>query len=159
MTDYVIVKVSGESCDIMCEVNPGFINYATVENRRKTLYMRLKKALYGCMQSALLWYKTFKGHLEGQGFELNPYDQCIANKNIEGHQCTIAWNVDDSKILHKSDRVIDSVISGLESRFGKMTVKRGRNHTFVGMDIAYNEDNTVSISMNDYIVECIKSFG
>ena len=65
MTDYVMVKVSGESYKIMREVNPNFSNYVTVENKRKTLYIGLKKAQYGCMQSALLWYKTFKDHLEG----------------------------------------------------------------------------------------------
>ena len=27
MTDYVLAKVSGESCEIMCKVNPNFKNY------------------------------------------------------------------------------------------------------------------------------------
>ena len=159
MADYVIVKVSGDSCKIMCDVNPNFRRYVRPEGRRDTLYMRLKKALYGCMYSALLWYRTFREHLEGEGFELNPYDQCVANKTINGHQCTIAWYVDDSKISHKDEKVIDKVIQGLESRFGKMTITKGNKHTFVGMDIEYNDDGTVSISMNDYIEECIEVFG
>ena len=62
MIDRVIVKVKGTSADIMCQVNPGFETYLTMEGRRqKALYMKLNKALYGCMQSALLWYCTFKG--------------------------------------------------------------------------------------------------
>ena len=31
MTDYVLVKVSGEATKIMCEVNPSFNNYVVME--------------------------------------------------------------------------------------------------------------------------------
>ena len=78
---------------------------------------------------------------------------------VDGHQCTIAWYVDDSKISHVNQAVIDEVITGLESQFGKMTVTKGDKHNFVGMDIEYNRDKTVSISMKDYIKECIETFG
>ena len=67
--------------------------------------MRLHKALYGCMQSALLWYRTFAGKLKAMDFKLNRYDPCVANKQIKGHQCTITWYVDDSKISHKDPEV------------------------------------------------------
>ena len=39
-----------------------------------------------------------------------------------------------------------------------MTVTRGKEHVFVGMNFKLNEDGTVSISMNDYIEECIASY-
>ena len=106
--------------------------------------MKLKKALYGYMQSALSWYKTLKGYLESEGFSLNPYDQCIANKTIKGHQCSIAWFVDDSKVSHVELDVVSDVIRGLENRFGKMAGKRGKLYNFVGMDIKYNDDKTIS---------------
>ena len=34
------------------------------------------------------------------GFTLHPYDPWIANKTINGSQCTIVWYVDDTKISH-----------------------------------------------------------
>ena len=74
------------------------------------------------MQSALLWYETFKDYLQGQGFKLNPYDQCAANKQINNKQCTIVWYVDDIKISHEDPKVVTTVINGLEKRFGKMSV-------------------------------------
>ena len=55
--------------------------------------------------------------------------------------------------------MIDEVLKALEGRFGKMSITRGKKHTFVGMDIEYNNDRTVSISMNDFIEECIETFG
>ena len=71
------------------------------------LYMRLNKALYGCMQSALLWYQMFKEKLEKMGFVVNEYDPCVANKEVRGKQCTIVWYVDDSKVLYAEEEVVD----------------------------------------------------
>ena len=36
------------------------------------LYVRLSKALYGLLQSALLFYKKLQPKLEDFGFEVNP---------------------------------------------------------------------------------------
>ena len=74
MNDFVIVKIYGESADIICKVNPTYNGYLTKENGKNTLYLQLTRALYGSMQSVLLWYRTFKECLEGMGFKLNPYD-------------------------------------------------------------------------------------
>jgi hypothetical protein len=71
-----------------------------IKNGKKVLYLELLKALYGCVQSALLWYNLLTGTLEGMGFKLNTYDPCVANSIIHGKQCTIAWFVDDNKISH-----------------------------------------------------------
>ena len=89
MTDFVIVKLSGPSVKIMCDVLSSFKKCVTKEGKRETLYMRLHKALYGCMQSALLWYRTFKERLEGMGFTINVYNPCVANKVVNGFTCTI----------------------------------------------------------------------
>eukprot|EP00816_Leptocylindrus_hargravesii_P009961 CAMPEP_0196810812 /NCGR_PEP_ID=MMETSP1362-20130617/14304_1 /TAXON_ID=163516 /ORGANISM="Leptocylindrus danicus, Strain CCMP1856" /LENGTH=126 /DNA_ID=CAMNT_0042185963 /DNA_START=234 /DNA_END=611 /DNA_ORIENTATION=- len=88
------------------------------------MYLRLAKALCGCLKSTLLWYKLFKGTLEDMGFKLNKYDPCVANKKIKGTQFTIGWWVDDNAMTHDSDSVIDDVIADIEAKFGKMTVTR-----------------------------------
>ena len=68
------------------------------------------KALYGCIESALLWYNPYKDKLEKEGFVLNTYAKCTANKMINGKQCTIQWYVDDNKVTHASEDVIIGVI-------------------------------------------------
>ena len=93
------------------------------------------------------------------GFKINPYDPCVVNKVIGGSQCTICWYVDDTKILHSDSKVVDSVISNIESKFGKMTVTRGDKHTFVGVDIEFAKTGTVVLSMDDYVEECTKVYG
>jgi hypothetical protein len=84
MNDFVLMKLEGTTVDIMLELDPGLEDFVAVENGKRVLYMQLTKALYGCVQSALLWYKLFSSTLEGLGFELNPYDLCVANAIIDG---------------------------------------------------------------------------
>jgi hypothetical protein len=83
---------------------------------------------------------------------------CVANKMINGHQCTICWHVDDLKISHVSQEVLEDIIRQLEAKYGAMTITRGNKHVYVGMNIIYNEDRTVTIDMVDYVKETIAEF-
>ena len=94
----ILLKLRGEFVDIMCEVNGEHTQNVVMENGKKVLYMKVVRAIYGCIQSALLWYDLYTNTLKGMGFEINPYDKCVANKMINGKQCTIGWYVDDNKI-------------------------------------------------------------
>jgi len=74
------------------------------------LYVQLKKALNGTLQAALLFWKLLSETLQEWVFALNPYDKCVANKNIEGKQCTIIWHVDDLKISHANKNVVENIL-------------------------------------------------
>ena len=74
MKDYVLVKLLGREVDIMCEVSMEYEKYMCIYNGKRVLYIRLKKSLYGCIESAILWYDTFKSALEELGFKMNKYD-------------------------------------------------------------------------------------
>ena len=100
----------------------------------------------------------FKGCLEEMGFTLNLYDPCVANKDINGQQCKICWYVDNTKISHADSKVVDTVIKNIKAKVGKMTVARGNIHTFVGVDIEFIGDGSVSLLMNDYTDKCIKMY-
>ena len=102
--------------------------------------------------------QLFLTTLEGMGFVLNPYDACVANKLVNGKQCTIVWYVDDTKISHASEKTVSTIIELIEKRFGKMTVTRGKEHVFLGMDIEFCNDGTASIKMKGYIKEAIAEF-
>ena len=58
MSDFTLVKLVGESAEIMCNMNPAYCEFLVQEGRNKVLYLQLAKALYGCLKSALLWYQT-----------------------------------------------------------------------------------------------------
>ena len=96
----------------------------------------------------------FYSYLKQIGFELNPHDPCVANKVINGKQCTIAWYIDDTKISHVDSQVVSDVIKQIEERLGKMTITHGDEHTFLGMKIRYVKENgTAEISMREYYLE------
>lgn len=85
----VLLKIKGQFVNIMCNVNEDFRKHVVIENRRKVLYLCILQALYRCIRLALLWYELFTTTLEKKGYTLNAYDRCVANKNINGHQCTL----------------------------------------------------------------------
>ncbi len=118
----VLMKLVGQFVDIMCDVNPEYKQYVRYERGKKVLYLRVLRAIYGCLESALLWYNLYSSTLVGMIFELNPYDLCVANKMINGSQCTIGFYVDDNKISHKDPTVVKGVIKSIEKHFGKMSV-------------------------------------
>ena len=92
------------------------------------------------------------------GFVLNPYDACVANKEINSSQCTIIWHVDDLKISHKDPKVVDSVLAWLEKLFRKITTRRGKKYTYLGMDLDFTELGSVNVWMVDYLKELIVDF-
>ena len=87
---------------------------------------------------------------------LNPYNPCVANAQIKGSQCTIVWYVDDNKISHKDQTVVNDIIQCIEAKFGPMTKTQGDDHEFLGMKLHFNRvDKTVKILMQTYIDEAI----
>ena len=64
-------------------------DYVLYEGKNKILYVKMKKALYGMLQSSLLYYKKFRKDLEGIGFVVNPYNPCVANRIINRSQHTV----------------------------------------------------------------------
>ena len=58
------------------------------------------------MKSALIFYRKLISELKGMGFEVNPYDPCVANKMANSSQMTVRWHVDDLMISHSSIKAI-----------------------------------------------------
>ena len=88
---------------MMVQVDPiMYRKYVTYpSNGQAMLYVRLIKALYGMLRAALIFYKRLRSDLENMGFEINPYDPCVANKMVNGNQMTICWHVENLKVSHK----------------------------------------------------------
>jgi type I restriction-modification system DNA methylase subunit len=65
-------------------------------------------ALYGMLISSILYYKKLRKDIELIGFEVNPYNICVANQMINGEQQTVMWHVDDLKSSHVDPKVNDN---------------------------------------------------
>ena len=155
---FVLLKITGEFVDIMCEVNPEFKQDVRYEHGKKVLYVQVNKAIYGMIKSALLWYELYVTVLLKDGFELNEYDKCVANKVINGKQCTIGWYVDDNIIGHVEDEVVDEVIEKIESKFPGLVVQKGRKLDFLGMENFFREDGKVALGTVQFLMAMVKEF-
>ena len=88
-------------------------------------------ALYGMLDSAILYYRKFHRNLKENGYEINPYDPCVVNKQINGKQHTVCWHVDDLKASHVETQVNDEFLDWLIVKYislAKVTATRGREH-------------------------------
>jgi hypothetical protein len=137
MDDLVHLRLTGRIVDILLEVDKtAYAPYVTYEGKEKVLYVELLKALYGTLKAARLFWLLLSGKLQEWGFTINGYDACVANKVVDGKQCTIIWHVDDLKISHIDSKVADHIIAMLEAEFGReapLTVRRGKVHDYLGM--------------------------
>ena len=161
MVGDVYMKLEGKIAELLTELEPDQYNkYLQKVKGKSVMYVKLRKALYGTLQAALLFWQDLKKTLTDWGFIVNPYDSCVANKIVNGSQCTVLWYVDDLKISHKDKVVVSSVIEHLSKRYGNeapLTVNRGKTHRYLGMKLDYTLDGKVQISMGDYVEEMLKS--
>ena len=154
----VLMRLTGDFVGIMCKVNPEHEKNVIIEKGRKVLYLEILRALYGCIESALRWYELYSETLHKEGFTINPYDKCVANKMINGEQCTILWYVDDNKISHKDPKVVTEVIDMMKRHFGDLSITRGKTHRFLGMNITITEDKKLQIEMKEHLQEAIDMY-
>jgi hypothetical protein len=114
------MKISGTLAELMARTDPKlYQKYVTLENNTQVLYLRLQKALYGMMKSTLLFYKKLVRELRDIGFEINPYDPCVANKMVDGSQITVRWHVDDLMISHIKSGVINELLRTIKGIYGE----------------------------------------
>ena len=154
---FALLKFEGQFVDIMVEVNPDFAESVRYEKGRKVLYCRILKALYGMIESALLWYTLFADTLMQQGFKINKVDKCVANKMVDGKQLTIGWYVDDN-IVGGETKAVTELIDTINERFPGLVIQRGNKLEFLGIDFFFRGDGKVDIGTVPYIKKMIKDF-
>jgi hypothetical protein len=157
MDEYVLTVFVGNMVDYMVATNsekyPKCVY--TGKNGTKYLYVRLVKALYGCLKSALLWWELLSITLKEDGFVLNPYNHCVANKIMpDGNKQTICWYVDNLKISHMRKEYVETTVDMIDTKFGKTIVTRGTKHVYLGINIK-SKDKTVELDMREQVQEAI----
>lgn len=122
------------------------------------LHLLLLKALYGCIESARLFFNHVSGTLKAFGFEENPYDPCVFNKMMYGQQCTVCIHVDDLLITCEDQRGVEDVIRELRRVYTNVNACAGPKISYLGMDFEFiPEQGRVVVSMVrtvNEIVEC-----
>jgi hypothetical protein len=112
-----------------------------------------------------LYYKKFVKSLMKQGYKINPYNGCVADKLVKGKQLTICFHIDDCKISHKSSGVINDTITWLrveyesifENGLGQMKVHKGETHKYLGMSLDFSHKGQCQVIIHDYIDEILQA--
>jgi hypothetical protein len=155
INEVVHVRFEGEIAEMLVRMDPKlYRKYIRDENAKAVLYGELLKALYGTIRDSLLFWKLFSSKLILWGFTINPYDWCVANKMIDGKQCTVLWHVDDLKISHVHEEVNTNIIKKINNEIGKeapLMITRGKIHDYLGVTLDYSDKGKVKIKMLDYV--------
>ena len=135
---------------ILCELEPKFSEF---RRRDGSMPVKLKKALYGCKESAQLWYQTLSSYLVELGFLRSDSDRCLF---IRGSMHVVVY-VDDLLVIANTDQEIQNLFKDLESKFGAITTTVGTQVTYLGMLIELR-DGVAEISMDNYVNNLLKDW-
>jgi hypothetical protein len=154
------IKFEGAMVSMICDIDPKYKKDVVYgKNGRKYLYAKLTKAVYGTLLGAILFYEKLSKQLEDWGYVPNCYDRCTFNKMIDGNQITIQFHVDDLKISHMKQSVIDDVLDDLNKKFGTskkpLAATTGDIHDYLGITIDYSEKGKVKFTMYDYLEDVV----
>jgi len=144
----VFVELNRFETKVLIKIDPKFKEY--IQENGKCL-VKLKKPLYGCIESARLWYQKISTDLEDLGFIKNPYDECVFNRHKNGIQETLVIHVDDVMMSAGSEQAIDNIIEELKTKYERLTIKRGRRLDYLGMTFDFNTKGKVKITMDGFI--------
>ena len=126
----VHVKIDPTLASHLVTLDP---TYTPFVDGRGCIIVELKKALYGTVQAAKLWYDLLVGVLVEQGFKPNPYDPCVLNRTAGGRQVTLALHVDDMFVTSAHRPDLEELAALVASKWPGSTVHHGPRVNFVGM--------------------------
>jgi hypothetical protein len=110
----IYMKFNKFEAEILCKINPYYLQF--IDPIDGCLYVKLDKALYGCIESAKLFYELLKDVMEQYGFQVHPYDECVYYfENSNGARIIVGSHVDDLIITSNNEEVLEHFVKYLKS--------------------------------------------
>ena len=158
MKEIVYMELDSFVSDLLLILYPNIYSDCIDPNTGK-IYVVLKKALYGLVESAKYWYDHLTNTIKQLGYKANPYDECVFNKyDSNGKQCTVIVYVDDLIISSVSNQLIDELLEHLIKIYKKVQIKEGLNHNYLGMQFTFKENGSLRIDMSKYIDNMLNEY-
>jgi len=127
-----------------------------VEGKEDWVYL-LKRALYGLKQSSREWYRTITAILAEFGFVRCKSDHSIFMLTRDGFTTYLALYVDDLLIISENDDHLAEVKRRLAEKFEMKDL--GVAKKFLGMEIEYGDDGSITIHQDRYIQSLLRRHG
>ena len=151
----VLLTLDQLSAVLLIKIDPSYRQFL---NDRGEMVVKLKKALYGCLQSAKLWFELLVKELKAFGYEQNAVDPCVLNRVVDGKQSTLLLHVDDIMVLSEIAGESKELYSYLESKFGKVSLHEGIKHNYLGMTFDFSSIGRVTVTMLGYETDLVNDW-
>ena len=149
----VLMRLNKYLTNILVSIDKSYQKYV---NEKGTVVVKLKKALYGCVESAKLWYDKISSDLTQLGYKVNPLDICVFNRTeLDSTQTTLVIHVDDMMISSRDEKRIDSIILEIEKLYPGLTMSRGKVLNYIGITFNFEQLGRVVISMEGFIKDLL----
>ncbi len=121
--------------------------------------VKLKQALYGCIESGKLWNINISNHLERSGFTKSKYCPCLFYKKNENKLELILIYVDDVLICTSTEQDADKILHNMKTQYGKITYQRNKGSiNYLGIHLQFDQ-NGVALSAENFLEETFKIYG
>jgi hypothetical protein len=135
-----IMLLKGHLAKLMVQVGPHLYRKYIIHNKKNQtfLYIKLTKAIFGLLKSALLFYRKFVNDLKSYSFlfVINPYGPCVTNATVGNKQMMVTWHVDKPKVSHINPFQVTKFAPYSATIYGNGLVNHhGPVHDYLGMDL------------------------
>ena len=150
----IFMRISPEVAEVLMTIRP---DYKPFKNNNGTIYVKIKKAIYGMVESPRLFYDDLVYNLKENGFVRLNADKCIFKKEDENGTTFLAIWVDDilGITVKGNDSHRDTLMDALTKRYGKATIQTairpGEKIKYLNMTVTKESQGTIRLDQKEYI--------
>ena len=162
----VFIVADNHTSELIAEAHPEYANYIMPDGK---MILKVKKAMYGLVESAWLWYKELEKHLTSIGYNVSTSDRALFHKKIMKDGICVASNiasvhVDDiasTASPNKEGKALEEEFwNSMETKWPGIKKQSGPHYRHLSLNIFQDpQTRKISKSQRDYIIEVTKASG
>jgi hypothetical protein len=141
MKKLIYMKFKKYESSILCKLDPSLTKYIDDDG---CLNVQLIKALYGCVESARLFFDLLSSiSIIKYGFKQHPLDDCVFYyQNTQNQKILVSTHVDDLMIGSTDDNLLKNFIKYLQNQFSpELKIHIGNKLNYLGMSVEFCNDH------------------
>jgi hypothetical protein len=148
----IYMRLDPITTGILCVLDK---SYASFVQTNQQSVVKLKKALYGCVESAKLWYSRLKEFLVSVGLHILKQDPCTFI-SVAGDLIVLIY-VDDLLIMSKERKKLDDFVTLLREEFGEVSDHHECPLPYLGMEIDLQQKGKAKVTMSGYVDDILRT--
>ena len=150
-----------DDVDLFVEPPKGFEEWETINGKRVSKLLYLRRALYGSKQASRLWQETLADFLlnypePDNGFQRSTADPCVFRLELGEDEIIVGVYVDDIVVAFRGQKTFDAFSQAIQDRFTSRF--EGDLHYFLGIGIDQHDDFSVHVTHSASIKRMCEKF-